>query len=358
MMHFLSSSSLALAVAALAAADLDIVPDFPLYFDVGGCSSTDACMAVVETAAVERVVLNSAFECPHPCGEWPSYNSADGTTVNGGIPQLVNLSYHLEVLQQTFDKYQPNASDSRFVDLDYEDWSPIWERLGNTSWYHNASVALVASQNPSWDEEQLEAEAKAQWEASAQSLILATISFLRSIRPNLRIGLYNYPARYYYNGYETAYGDELRAQNDRLGPVWCALDALFVSVYQFYNGSASTGTEQANEEYVYANIAEARRIADQAANPASAYACGDDGSSGPLVLPYTWHRYHDGVHFLEDVDMAMFWKNGSAAGADGLVMWGSEQGDDNQAAFEAWYSEDFVPLINAWSPPSTPSPAA
>ena len=56
--------------------------------------------------------------------------------------------------------------------------------------------------------------------------------------------------------------------------------------------------------------------------------------------------------------MAMFWKNGSAAGADGLVMWGSEQGDDNQAAFEAWYSEDFVPLINAWSLPSTPSPAA
>ena len=351
-----------------------IVPDFPLYFDVGGCSSSETCMDTVKSSVessglADSVVLNGAFECPHPCGEWPSYNAADGTTVNNGLPQLANVSYHLQVLQSTFDKYQPNASDDRWVDLDYESWSPIWERNSNDSWYRTASVALVALEHPSWNSSQLEAEAKKQWEASAKSLVLATVEFLREIRPALRIGLYGWPNRYYYNGYDSSTdGDELRAQNDRLAPVWCQLDGLFVSVYQFYNGSSSASTAAANSEYVYSNIAEARRIADNVADPASPYACSGGAESSrkngaksvvdtvnaaanaaaPLVLAYTWHRYHDDDEsFLEDIDEAMFWEQGSAAGADGLVLWGYEPSDEDQQAFQEYWANDFCPLFSA-----------
>jgi hypothetical protein len=320
--------------------------DFPLYFDVGGCSSSDKCMEAVENADVDRVRLSGIFECPHPCGAWPSYNDADGTIINNGIPQLANVTYHLEVLASTFDKYEPNISDARYVDLDYEDWSPIWERNSNISWYYNSSISLVVEQHPDWNSSQIEAEAKLQWETAAQNLILATLAGLRAIRPNIKIGLYNYPARFYYNGYDTPSGDELRMQNDRLAPVWCELDALFVSVYQFYNGSSSTAIEANNEAYVYNNIAEARRIADLVEDPSSSYRCEEKKQA---VLAYTWHRYHDGLFFLEDIDEEMFWKNGSAAGADGLVMWGYESSNEDQEAFVDWYANDFAPLLGAWS---------
>ena len=71
-------------------------------------------------------------------------------------------------------------------------------------------------------------------------------------------------------------------------------------------------------------------------------------AAAPLVLAYTWHRYHDDDEsFLEDIDEAMFWEQGSAAGADGLVLWGYEPSDEDQQAFQEYWANDFCPLFSA-----------
>ena len=61
-------------------------------------------------------------------------------------------------------------------------------------------------------------------------------------------------------------GDALRAANDRLLPLYCEMDGLFQSVYQFYNSEdpAKTPAQQAatrasNTAYVYSMVAEAVR---------------------------------------------------------------------------------------------------
>ena len=50
---------------------------------------------------------------------------------------------------------------------------------------------------------------------------------------------------------------------------------------------------------------------------------------------------------LEDIDEAMFWEQGSAAGADGLVLWGYEPSDEDQQAFQEYWANDFCPLFSA-----------
>ena len=66
-------------------------------------------------------------------------------------------------------------------------------------------------------------------------------------------------------------GDTLRAENDKLLPLYCEMDGLFPSIYQFYNSEDPTKTpaQQAatwssNTAYVYSMVAEAVRLRELA----------------------------------------------------------------------------------------------
>lgn len=128
--------------------------------------------------AVPRVQFNQIFECPHPCGLLPSYDETTNTTINGGIPQLANLTLHYATMNRTFEQYVA-MNDSRWIDLDFESWSPIWARVDNSSYYYNASVALVAGQHPQWTKAEVLAEAGRQYQAAAIRLIALTVDFVR-----------------------------------------------------------------------------------------------------------------------------------------------------------------------------------
>lgn len=209
--------------------------EFPFLFDVGGINASTL------SPNVPRVRFNEVFECPHPCGSVPLFNSS-GDAVNGGIPQLANFTEHMMVLKNTFDMNVP-ITESRFVDLDYESWNPVWSRNSPDGPYCKASRALVRAQHPSWTPDQIESEAKKQWEAAAKDFLIKTIAFVKTIRPQIRVGMYNFPSRFYYNGYNTNHSAILKAENDNLFPLWCSMDALFPTVYQFYNSCNSTNPQ-------------------------------------------------------------------------------------------------------------------
>ena len=71
-----------------------------------------------------------------------------------------------------------------------------------------------------------------------------------------------------------------------------------------------------------------------------------------VVYAYTWHRYHDGVHFLSASDLTLSFEQAYLAGADANVMWGSEPKTMTQ--FETWYKSTYAPLVNKWVPPLGP----
>lgn len=159
--------------APLAAAD-----SFPFLFNVGGAGMDGVLPALQKV--VPRVIFDQIFECPHPCGLLPLFDPTTNTTINGGIPQQANLTLHLETLNATFSRYVA-LNDSRWIDLDFESWSPVWARISNTSYYYNASVALVRLKHPSWTKGQLEAEAGIQYQAAAIRLIVETVQFVRYV---------------------------------------------------------------------------------------------------------------------------------------------------------------------------------
>ena len=82
---------------------------------------------------------------------------------------------------------------------------------------------------------------------------------------------------------------------------------MFPSVYQFYN-SCQMGdkVKEANQNYVYNNVVEAVRIANDIPNK-----CNDANNNNhnnikrkpPPVLPYTWNRYNNQLVYDTDEEM-------------------------------------------------------
>jgi hypothetical protein len=302
--------------------------------------------------ATPRVQLGKIVECPHPCGLLPSIGCNPETAeygCNGAIPQGpgFNLTLHLSTLNRTFGRHLPKVDDDRLLDLDFESWGPLWDHAGAA--YQNASVALVEEAHPSWPAAQVLAQATKDWEAAATELLITTVRFVKQIRPRLKVALYSYPLRAYWNGYNSSSGAKLRADNDRMMDLFCEADALFPSVYQFYNSAGDPNTETANREYVFSNVQEAVRIAKEVPTK-----CPAKPPAQPLpVWVYAWLRYHAAGSpppLLSDQDAKMFWEQSWAAGATGLVLWGSESTPAGAAEFGARWKTNFTALINSWEP--------
>ena len=348
-LHIACPSLLLLCAAYTASADgFEAIEDFPFLWDIGG-----AGLGGIDVPALvrltPRVQLGKIFECPHPCGLLPSMGT-DGSVVNGGIPQRANLTLHLETLRSTFDRASSAhhsaavpLNDSRLIDLDFESWTPLWNYTSDL--YKNASKDLVRQENPSWPEERVTLEASRQWETAAMTLLLQTIRFVRQIRPHLKIAFYSYPLREYWNGYNSSAASNLRNANDRMFSLYCEVDAIFPSVYQFYDSTAKPGVRKNNEQYVFSNVAEAVRLAKEVPTR-----CAGDKHEPP-VWAYTWHRYHAvNTPLLSEIDEQMYWKQSYAAGATGIVLWGYEPTVSAATEFKTWWLHNFTRLVNGWHP--------
>jgi hypothetical protein len=106
---------------------------------------------------------------------------------------------------------------------------------------------------------------------SASEMFIQAYDYVKLLRPRATVGFYGFPARNYWNRNE-----EWEKQNQKIGLFLSQFDAIFPSVYDFYE------TTDANREqelsYVRENVAAALEVGARYKLP---------------VYPFVWHRYHD-----------------------------------------------------------------
>jgi hypothetical protein len=132
--------------------------------------------------------------------------------------------------------------------------------------------------------------------------------WVKSERPELKIGYYGVPPRRNYNDAITTSTVRLApwyATNDSLAGMVPHIDVLFPSLYTFKNDIPAW------VRYAKANIAEAKRLAN-----------------GKPIYPYIWFKYHNSTALKDQYIDRKFWRiqleTIRDAGADGVVIWGSE----------------------------------
>jgi len=271
---------------------------YPVFWHVVGRNATD--FGPNGTLNVEQFGmkgLNYSF-CGGIGGKWPMLpDGVNGSVINGGVPQAANLSLHLELTQQHVEAQMSDVDYAGLGIFDFEAWFPIWEDNDSTdNWHGNRyqqySIQLVKQQHPDWSKEQLEAQAKQEFEAAAIKMFVDTLNLCNKLRPKALWGYYGMPAA--------------SPPSDKMLPVWQASGALYPSIYLENSFGASLKTEL----IVQASI----KIAE-AAKPS-------DGPRIP-VYPFAWECYHSGKQLLSPKDLSIDIVSPYTYGADGVIIWGS-----------------------------------
>jgi hypothetical protein len=146
--------------------------------------------------------------------------------------------------------------------------------------------------------------------------------WVKSERPELKIGYYGVPPRRNYNDAITTSTVRLApwyATNDSLAGMVTHVDVLFPSLYTFKNDIPAWIT------YAKANIAEAKRLAQ-----------------GKPIYPYIWYKYHNSTPLKDQFIDRAFWRiqleTIKNSGVDGVVIWGSG-GKATWDGTEEWWHE-------------------
>ena len=305
-------------------------------------------------------------------GLWPCYR-ANGSAVNGGLPQLANLSAHLAKVRADAAAALPDPAFSGYAVIDWEVWTPwLPEMVVGTlpppaarSLYFNASLRLAGGDV---------AAAAAAWNASSLALMAATLRAAREVRPRAKWGYFGLVQCTFDVGAQ-ACRPEFQRINDALGPLWAASDVLYPELYAtcpFARGTAGSGGGGDDGDgdgdgagaagsgdvrcaasakvplKIEARLAEANRVAR-----AAAASPGADGRRPPLgIVPFAWYDLDDGVctsstpgqpvghcPLMRDAaDLRAEFGTAREAGAEALVVWGSS-GDVRNASLCAAMSE-------------------
>ena len=124
-------------------------------------------------------------------GSDPKHNTSYYMTpiVNGGVPQAANLTLHLEELAKAVALRIPDPQWAGLGIMDFEEWVPsyygnIASCGGHNSKYQNYSRQLVWKKHPSWSAEQVEAQAKTEFETAGVKMFVASLELARKLRPN------------------------------------------------------------------------------------------------------------------------------------------------------------------------------
>lgn len=125
-------------------------------------------------------------------GKYP-YLSRDGRKVNGGLPQLGDLSAHLS-LAETQISVSLRPDFAGFAVVDWEEWRPLWERnFGAKMAYRRLSKLLVRRERPDSSEKETTSLAKRRFEESARRFMEETLRSAVRDRPRGLWGFYGFP---------------------------------------------------------------------------------------------------------------------------------------------------------------------
>lgn len=252
-------------------------------------------------------------------GSWPALNPNDTVRNNGGIPQLGNLTLHLDLVRADVAAAIADPDFSGLAVIDMEAWRPLyslnWDSL---SGYQRASEALVKQQHPTWtNATQIKAEAETQFNTAAQTWFLQSLAAARSVRPKGIWGYYQFP----YCGVPGPDGvscpPQTIAWNDELQWLWNSVDAVFPEIYQ--NQASETLPLNNWTRVVGARVSEGLRV--MTARPAPLHR--------GLVLPYghffTANEDKTGEETLPRAYLDVQIKTVASTGAAGVVLWGSSK---------------------------------
>lgn len=252
-------------------------------------------------------------------GKYP-YLSQDGRKVNGGIPQLGDLSAHLSLtVTQTSGSLQPNFTGVAVID--WEEWQPLWKRnIGTKMEYRRQSRLLVRQERPNLSERAITSLARQQFEESARRFMEETLQSTVRDRPKGFWGFYGFPVCFNKNKRKTdeSYTGRCHAgtkkQNDRLSWLWRQSTALYPSVYLPQRLAGSTDAAL----MVRHRLLEALRVA-------SVWRYGDNTSKATPVLPYARLAFTHSLTFLNKTDLVHTLGESAALGAAGVVLWGEQK---------------------------------
>ncbi len=199
--------------------------------------------------------------------------------------------------------------------------------LPTTAWYDALAAAYTNTHN--WlliDHESYPVTTPT--ECVAASLKFVTIyNEMKTRRPDLSIGFYGHaPISDVWAAWASdSTHTDWQALNDGFATLWATVDAVFPSIYFFYDRvTDDPALADAAHLYFSAMCLEATRLR-------TAYAGGRDVK----IYPYVWHRRHDDAALL-DTDVWADMLRIAQTEADGMIFW-SGAGTWDEEAY--WWSQ-------------------
>ncbi|RVE70300.1 hypothetical protein OJAV_G00063100 [Oryzias javanicus] len=249
-------------------------------------------------------------------GKYP-YLSHDGREVNGGIPQLGDLSAHLSLTGSQLTRLL-HPSFSGVAVIDWEEWQPLWENNFDSKMkYRMLSKLLVRQERPELTEREVMLLAKQSFEKSARMFMEETLQEALRLRPRGFWGFYGFP--YCFNKHKRSSDGSYtgrchsgtRRHNDQLAWLWTRSTALFPSIYlpQRLAGSADAAL------MVRHRLLETLRVA-------SLWPHDNRTGHATPVLPYARLAFTHSLNFLNKTDLEHTLGESAALGAAGVVLWG------------------------------------
>ena len=184
------------------------------------------------------IVQNSGGEFSGPnitifygIGHFPYIDSKTKQYKYGGIPQLGNLTDHLDQVAKDVASHLPEDFSGLAV-IDFEAWRPLFKHNFDTlDVYKKASEDLVHKEHPDWtNKSRIEEEAEKEWNAAAKLFFESTLETAKRLRPKAQWGYYGFP-RCYGSKAGNFCSNVSQADNDRLQWLWDASTAFYPRLY-------------------------------------------------------------------------------------------------------------------------------
>ncbi|XP_071841359.1 hyaluronidase-1-like [Apostichopus japonicus] len=237
-------------------------------------------------------------------GVYPHFDKYTKVPVNGGLPQLGNLTQHLEKAAQDIVSAIPNANFSGLAIIDWELWHPSWDQnlLAGIIYCHK-SLDLVQKNHPDWSSDQVELVARIEFEEAARSYLESTLSLVKRLRPGARLGFYHYPACYNRYTESNACNPKAILTNDKLKWLFADCTALYPSIYLY-------GSRSDYHTYVESNIKEALRVRKIS-----------NVSQVPIFAYSRFNYSHSGLYYTK-ADLNNTILQAAELGTNGVIFWG------------------------------------
>ncbi|GMR50275.1 hypothetical protein PMAYCL1PPCAC_20470, partial [Pristionchus mayeri] len=247
-------------------------------------------------------------------GLWPrfeKYNSSD--SVNGGLPQLANLTQHLALVVDRINQVFPDPNFDGPAIFDVEEWRPTYVlNWGVKKVYREKSVKLAKKRNPSLSDKQAVAYGAFEFDEAARAILVETLRLARKLRPRAKWGYYGFPYCNYDAGEngEYACSDQFRKYNDQMRWLYAEQTGLFPSIY-----ISSGSVPDVNMLYIHAILAETKRIQRSSATKLSIYA----------YTKIEYNPYDKSAPFYTKRDLCNSLRQLTDIGAEGALLWSTDK---------------------------------